>query len=165
MITNMDVEMNINITPTSQKESPLIKLREETKALEGAHKACRDINTRVERSLNIGILLCSAIVTCLETTIDSIKYNHEKIHIVKIALSGCVTFLAGVQTMFQNAQKSEQHHNVSRQYLNLIHKIDTCIRNNVDDANEYDTLHDEFSKIRTNSLSIFWFIRKSYGIK
>lgn len=159
----MDIE--INMSPPQQSESSLIKLREHTKALEGAHKACRDINTRLECSLNIGILLCSAIVTCLESTIDSIKYNHEKIHIVKIILSGCVTFLAGIQTMFQNAQKSEQHHNVSRQYLNLIHKIDTCIRNNVDDTSEYDYLHDEFSKIRTNSLSIFWFIRRSYGIK
>ena len=72
----MDIE--ITMSHPQQSKSPLIKLREDTKALEGAHKACRDINTRLECSLNIGILLCSAIVTCLESTIDSIKYNHQK---------------------------------------------------------------------------------------
>lgn len=158
----MDIEENVVCSP-NKRASLLTTLRGDTKTLEGAHKACRDINKRLECTLNIGILLLSAAVTCLETTIDSMKYNLETIRIVKIVLSGFVTFLAGSQTMFQNAQKSEQHHNVSRQYLVLVHKIDKCIRNS--DIDEYDSLHDDFSKIRTNSLSIFWFIRRSYKIQ
>ncbi len=156
-IINMHTDIKTNV-------SPLVGLKENVKNLELAHKACRDINMRMDSLLNIFILLLSAIITCLETTIDTNKYDTESIHLSKIVLSSTVTFFAGLHTFFQNAQKSEKHHTISRQYLNLELEIDRCMRNNINDNTEYDILYKKFSEIRTHSISLFWFIRKSYKI-
>lgn len=133
-----------------------------------AHRKCRTINTRFHSVINILMLICSAAVTSLESLLDITKNDYE-VQVVKITLSGMITFLASLNTLYNNGEKAAIHDSCSKSYTNLAYKIEAHIHdisnNQTIPIQNYSDFLKEFAKVKSEAIGIFGCVRKQLKIE
>ena len=127
-----------------------------------AHRKCRGINNRMHSLINVLMLIFSAAVTSLEALLDITKNEYE-VQIVKISFAGIVTFLASLNSLYNNGEKAALHDYCNKSYTQLAYEIEAQIHSHND--SEYSEYLNKFAKIKSDSIGIFGFVRKIYKIE
>ena len=112
--------------------------------------------------INVLMLIFSAAVTSLEALLDITKNEYE-VQIVKISFAGIVTFLASLNSLYNNGEKAALHDSCNKSYAQLAFEIEGAI--NSQQNSDYSVYLNKFAKIKSDAIGIFGFVRKIYKIE
>ena len=160
---NVDRRSSLAFVPDAQWddfEDDIVKLTK-------AHADCRDLNNVMDRLLRVGAMLLSFATTALVATRENTEEDEVTAPtFAECVMSGGVSLLAGLNTMYDNSGQRQKHqHNVDR-YRSLREKIGIARQNPRISGHRtlYDKLRKRKIKIQTEGLSIFGHVRRRHNV-
>lgn len=142
-------------------------LMKEVKALENAHRECRDINSKANNAINI-LLMCFAGTTTMLVALNNAAAElGDPYYYFECGVTGVTTILSALNTFYHNDANSKDHHTLSRNFYRIGNKIKLIMvngRKTIKFEDAYNKYLTKVSAIRENSISMFPKIRKKYGI-
>ena len=99
---------------------------------------------------------------CLSTVTTYFVAIETDISVLNRVLSFSTTLLSGCHTIFNNSEKGNEHHKLSRTYGSLKEEIDTHVRNAEYSHDVYEECNKKFISIHENSMGLFPHIRKKH---
>lgn len=160
---DLDRRSSLAIVPAAQWED----FEDDIVKLTKAHADCRDLNNVLDRLLRVGAMLLSFATTALVATRENTEADEVTAPtFAECVMSGGVSLLAGLNTMYDNSGQRQKHqHNVDR-YRSLREKIGIARQNPRLSGHRtlYDKLRKRKIKIQTEGLSIFGHVRRRHNV-
>lgn len=151
---------SVPTTQWQEFEDDIVKLTK-------AHMDCRDLNNILDRLLRVGAMLLSFATTALVATRENTEEGEvDTPTLAECVMSGGVSLLAGLNTMYDNSGQRQKHQHNADRYKSLREKIGIARQNPRLSGHRpiYDKLRKRKIKIQTEGLSIFGHIRKRHNV-
>ena len=132
------------------------------KLREDAHRDCREYHKKIDQCLKIATLLSSAATTYIINSHSDVEAEEDSGYVSERFMSFTTTVISGGYSIFNANSKALKHHTTSRNFQLLANEIEVKIRNKECKKEDYTTYSDKYREILTNSLSIFFWVRKRY---